>query len=153
VTYSLATAIQFPSGLRATSRTGSVVLTRISSNLLPSSEYLLTVPSSEPVMKKPFCDAAQRRDVSMPSRYTYTSHDRSIVLLTVVHADWLIVRASCEHATVVVDSGRYEFLSIRCIGKVGCAGGIYEVSMILAAERERGYTHGPVDCAIGVLKP
>ena len=50
-TYSLATAIQLPSGLRATSRTGSVVLTKISSNLPLSSENLLTVPSSEPVMK------------------------------------------------------------------------------------------------------
>lgn len=54
VTYSLATAIQFPFGLSATSRTGRVVLTSISSNLPSSSEYLLTVPSSEPVMKKPF---------------------------------------------------------------------------------------------------
>jgi hypothetical protein len=54
VTYSLATAIQFPSGLSATSRMGSVALSSISSNLLPSSVYLLTVPSSDPVIKKPF---------------------------------------------------------------------------------------------------
>lgn len=53
-TYSLPTAIQFPSELRATSRTGSVVRTNISSNLAFSSENRLTVPSSEPVMKKPF---------------------------------------------------------------------------------------------------
>jgi len=37
-----------------------VLLTRISSNLLLSSEYLLTVPSSEPVMKKVFCLVHQR---------------------------------------------------------------------------------------------
>lgn len=89
--YSLATAIQFPSGLRATSRTGNVVLTRISSNLLPSSEYLLTVPSSEPVMKKPFCDFAQRGYPCMPSAYTYAGHDCCVVLLTVIDSNGLIV--------------------------------------------------------------
>jgi hypothetical protein len=124
VTYSLATAIQFPSGLKATSRIGSVALSRISSNLLPSSVYLLTVPSSDPVMKKPFYVC-----ISTPSSeqefLAYTSYNGCIVFLTVVHCDGFIVGPGAEYATIVVDSGGYEFLSVRCVGKIGCARSIY----------------------------
>lgn len=75
-------------------------------------------------MKKPFCGLAQRVRPCIPSTYTYAGNNCCIVLLTIIHCDWLIVRASGEHATVVVDSRRYELLSIWCIGEVGCAGGI-----------------------------
>jgi hypothetical protein len=53
-THSLATAAQAPSGDSATSRTGSVHRTRILSRELVSREYMHTVPSSEPVIKKSF---------------------------------------------------------------------------------------------------
>jgi hypothetical protein len=75
-------------------------------------------------MKKPFCGLAQRVHPCMPSTYTYASNDCCIILLTIIHGNWLIVRASREYATVVVDSRRYELLSVWCISKVGCAGSI-----------------------------
>ena len=122
-TYSLATAIHLPSGLRATSRMGNVALSRISSNLLPSSVYLLTVPSSEPVMKKPFYSHVRTTPLSMHC-CTYSSHDCRIILLTVVDCDWFIVGPSAEDAAIVVDSGCNELLSIRRVGKVCCARGV-----------------------------
>jgi hypothetical protein len=104
-TYSLATAIQFPSGLNATSRTGSDVLTSISSNLLFSREYLLTVPSSDPAMKKPSCVPDQHLLFAIAQNSTYARDNSRVVFLTVVHSYRLIVRSSTENAAEVVDSG------------------------------------------------
>jgi hypothetical protein len=71
-------------------------------------------------MKKPFCVC-----VSTPSAVqdvlAYTSYDGCVVFLTVVHGDGFIVGPGTEYATIVVDSGRHEFLSVRCVGKIGCA--------------------------------
>jgi hypothetical protein len=67
-TDSLATAAQFPSGDNTISRIGNVHLVSILSKLYVSSEYMQTVPSSDPVMKKPF--------------YPSISLDRSFNLLT-----------------------------------------------------------------------
>jgi hypothetical protein len=53
-TNSLAIATHVPSGARARSRMGSVHLARISSKLFDFREYLDTVQSSEPTMKKSF---------------------------------------------------------------------------------------------------
>jgi hypothetical protein len=53
-TYSLATAAQLASGEMAMSRTGSVHRVSIPSSLLVCKEYFVTVPSSEPTMKKSF---------------------------------------------------------------------------------------------------
>jgi len=54
-TYSLATAAQFPSGDSAMFLIGSVHLVSILSKVYVSSEYMQTVPSSDPVIKKSFC--------------------------------------------------------------------------------------------------
>jgi hypothetical protein len=89
VTYSLATAIQFPSGLRATSRMGKVARSSISSNFPPSMVYLLTVPSSDPVMKKPFY--MQSAWFLFPKSFTYTRYDCRVVLLAVVDCVRFIV--------------------------------------------------------------
>ena len=53
--YSLVTAAQFPSGDKAISLIGNVHLVSILSKVHVSSEYMQTVPSSDPVMKKLFC--------------------------------------------------------------------------------------------------
>jgi hypothetical protein len=91
---------------------------------LVSREYLLTVPSSEPVMKKSFCAAYQPRAPRWRGCSAYASHNRRIVLLTVVQSDRLIVRSSGEYAAVIVDTSCDELLSVRRVGQVGCAGGI-----------------------------
>jgi hypothetical protein len=52
---------------------------------------------------------------------TYTSYDGCVVFLAVVHSDRLIVGSGAEYATVVVDPSGYELLSVRCVGKIGCA--------------------------------
>ena len=59
-TYSLATAAQSPSGETAMSLIGNVHLTSIFSYWLLSSEYMHTMPSSEPQMKKSFYPYCKR---------------------------------------------------------------------------------------------
>jgi len=90
--YSLATATQFPSGLNARSRTGSEVLTSISSNFCVSIEYLLTVPSSDPAMKNPFYTYNEHQTPNQaPQKFTRT-------LAT------MVVLFSCTSSTVTGSS-------------------------------------------------
>lgn len=55
---------------------------------------------------------------------TYAGDDSAVVLLTIVYSDRLIIGSCCKYTAEVVDSGRYELLSIRCICEVCCAGGV-----------------------------
>jgi hypothetical protein len=69
---------------------GKVARSSISSNFPPSIVYLLTVPSSDPVMKKPFYIAISV--ILVPLEVcTYTRYDCRVVLLAVVDCVWFIV--------------------------------------------------------------
>jgi hypothetical protein len=71
-------------------------------------------------MKKPFyvwISTASFVELSS----TYTSYDGCVVFLAIVHRDWFIVGSGAKYAAIVVDAGGYEFLSVRCVGKIGCA--------------------------------
>lgn len=59
-THSLATAAHCPSGDRAISRMGRVHRVSIFSYVYESSEYMQTVPSSDPVRKKSFYTSHQQ---------------------------------------------------------------------------------------------
>jgi hypothetical protein len=68
---------------------GKVARSSISSNFPPSMVYLLTVPSSDPVMKKPFY--MQSAWFLFPKSFTYTRYDCRVVLLAVVDCVRFIV--------------------------------------------------------------
>jgi len=55
----------------------------------------------------------------------HPSYDSSVVLLTFIYRDWLVIGARSEDAAVVVDSGCDEFLSVRCVCEIGCTRGIW----------------------------
>lgn len=73
--------------------------------------------------------------------------------MAVIYCDGLVVRAGCEDTAVVVDSGGYEFLSVGCVGEIGRAGRIWDVSVVSNGQERIAQTYGPVCCAIAVLKP
>lgn len=56
--------------------------------------------------------------------HTYTSYYGCIVFLAIVYCHRLVVGSGTEHAAVVVNSGRNELLSVRCVCEVSCAGGV-----------------------------
>lgn len=122
-THSLATATQLQSGLSATSLTGNVVLTRISSSLLFSKEYLHTVPSSDPAMKKSFY-AVLSSTSPIAVGFTYTSSNSGVILLAIIDSNGLIRRSGTEDTAKVVDSDSDQLLPIRGIGQESRTGSI-----------------------------
>lgn len=79
---------------------------------------------------------------------TYTSNDGRVILLAVVHCHGLLVGSGAEDAAVVVYACCHEFLSVWCICKIGCAGGVYRRISFAKTTEGLLYTHEPVGLVV-----
>jgi hypothetical protein len=83
---------------------------------------------------------------------TYASHNRRVVLLTLVYSNWFIVGSRSENTAVVIDSGCDKPFSGRCVCEVGCARCIYGVQLVFTFCNIFSNTYGPDERAIADLK-
>src|SRR5436190_13573164 len=101
-TYSLATATHKPSGDNAKSRIGNVQRTSILSNSFVRKEYKLTVPSSDPIMKKSFYGHPVSLTQLSRSQKTCRSHHRHIRVQTVIDIRRLSIRPRFVHSDHII---------------------------------------------------